>query len=429
MKSFLFALFVVMGLGVQALAQSNCLNQDRAKALAQNFVWQEESQPGILSPLLSSELLSLQALCNRNKIETTVLESLMYMDYLTFADTPRDQFDQGILQDPVFAFFKNKVRTIVFVRRGVRCEGAANFTNSNGNRTVRICPGTTGTSAYSLFTLLLHEARHQDVGQHDICTRGPYIGARMCDYSYQHKGSYAVTIEAAVKIARNYQVPESARLAARREAYETAVWQFNVLPFQMRKGIALIDDNNDVYFYDGKTLEKHRHLKGPNFAWVQDEALKNSAIKNTLYDAAFSQGKLCTLSKTQTASCIENEKIIGTIQSDLIQEGSKFGRIQFLQKNNSVEQRLVVLSPDSGQVLLFAKDFNPSNSAVEKKTNPINFKDALVFDKTSYGLTPDGSVLQFTYWGDPATPVSLLKGKRFQRMLGPIYSSKDLEGI
>jgi hypothetical protein len=425
-KHLLIFLMVILGFDFSAsAAQGSCLDQARVDAIWKDFTWLQKKE----SVLAFADKVDA---CDRSSNATKLIEAFILMQ--DWVSTPKkgDIFDQGILNEPYYEYFKARVRAIKLHDNQDTCGTAASFSTGTGTPTVTICPSLTTESNYKMLVALMHEARHADVGQHERCSSGFNFLETACDFSYESKGSYAVSAEVAVRISRDSSLPKVVREQARKQAIETFTVRFNRLSFEMRQGIVLYDLNDEVYFYDGKTLEKHLHLKSNSQAANIDGYLHGEAYqKISAVDYLQWNGMACSISKKLSALCINQGSYNQTLLSNLILPTSKLAWIHVHGADGRYNKRMAVIVSADQDLLLFPKTGNEAPlQTPETIKNPSNFKDALVFNSDlSYGLTERGLVQTFETWGAKAQTVPALKNMRFKRMLGPIYSSKVLDNL
>lgn len=124
--------------------------------------------------------------------------------------------------------------------------------------TMFVCKSLFGENYNSVDILetLAHEARHHQGYGHVTCwNEGNYGVEGACDESVYEKGSYAVTIEANIKMGVSAtNIHPALRENARNSALSRAEYNLNQQIAKEKKYVLLADLENQLYQFDGTTL-------------------------------------------------------------------------------------------------------------------------------------------------------------------------------
>ncbi|MCC6138779.1 MAG: hypothetical protein IT287_09110, partial [Bdellovibrionaceae bacterium] len=118
-----------------------------------------------------------------------------------------------------------------------------------GDGRVYLCPIFFESSLSSQASVLMHEVRHFDGFSHVTCTRGLDAGSSgACDNNILDKGSYAISVQTLVGLARSHQIAPSEKPVVESEAIFTAFNRFNVVPkVRVNQSVILSDTSGSVY--------------------------------------------------------------------------------------------------------------------------------------------------------------------------------------
>jgi hypothetical protein len=130
-----------------------------------------------------------------------------------------------------------------------------------GAGTVHICQLFFDVSVYAQASTLMHEVRHFEGFGHVTCSQGFESGvAGGCDKAITDKGSYAVTVQTLVGMARSTSTDPAEVDGLESEAVYSAFNKFNQVPqVKMTASLILSNTTNEVYRW---TLNKGIELLG-----------------------------------------------------------------------------------------------------------------------------------------------------------------------
>lgn len=102
---------------------------------------------------------------------------------------------------------------------------------------------------HSQTSIMMHEVRHFDGHSHVTCTRGSEQGNRgACDNNITGRGSYAISVQTLVGLARSEDVSRANQIKLESEAAYMVFNKFNVLPqVKMSDYVYLTNQDGEVY--------------------------------------------------------------------------------------------------------------------------------------------------------------------------------------
>lgn len=118
-----------------------------------------------------------------------------------------------------------------------------------GDGKVYLCPLFLESSISSQASVLMHEVRHFDGHGHVSCTRGADAGSRgACDQDILDKGSYSISVQTLVGLARSNLITKEEKPLIESEAVFTAFNRFNVVPkVRVKESVILSNRRGEVY--------------------------------------------------------------------------------------------------------------------------------------------------------------------------------------
>ncbi len=148
-----------------------------------------------------------------------------------------------------------------------------------GNGRIHLCQLFFEQNVSSQASTMMHEVRHFDGHRHVTCTQGNEIDTRgACDNEIVKRGSYAISVQTLVGMARAEGTAATTRPVLEAEAVYMAFNKFNIVPkIKMNNSIILSGGQSEVFSWtlDGD-LEKIADLPEPSI-------VLNSANNLTIY--------------------------------------------------------------------------------------------------------------------------------------------------
>ncbi len=243
-SSFSLILFTILT-SQPVYSAEECISKKDLTEIAENFV---QFQPYLneaeeycveqLTPDWLKVLQSLVALKNSAALEPDHDPE----DALTF---------KAITENDWWAYFVTRANKITIPPN---CpEGAAAYVMPMfeiGN--VNLCRPFFEASRFSQASIMMHEVRHFDGHSHVTCTRGMDKGNRGgCDPEIGQKGSYAITVQTLVALARSQEIEEADKLLLESEAIFTAFNRFNKVPdVRMKEMMILSSTTGEVFEWE-----------------------------------------------------------------------------------------------------------------------------------------------------------------------------------
>lgn len=124
---------------------------------------------------------------------------------------------------------------------------------------VNLCPLFFEQNITSQASVMMHEVRHFDGFSHVTCTHGSDAGsAGACDTDILDKGSYAITAQTLVAMARSNETTADEKPMVEAEAIFTMFNRFNVVPkTRVERAVILSNTSGEVYKWniEGDSLE------------------------------------------------------------------------------------------------------------------------------------------------------------------------------
>lgn len=189
----LAGLLCASGAGFQAnAADAGCISQTEMQEIAKHF-----NQ--------FADLASRGEYCPDGSKESHLLAGIMFMRKTAFAASmPKSSDDlfSGNFSTDWYDYFIGRINDFAIQESCPRGVGAYVYMFGN---TMYVCPMLLSDSFTALdrASVFMHEARHIDGYPHVTCSRGPRAGLNgACDDRISNGGSYAVSVETYVQIAK-----------------------------------------------------------------------------------------------------------------------------------------------------------------------------------------------------------------------------------
>ncbi len=147
-----------------------------------------------------------------------------------------------------WAYFTKRAQSFLIERR---CQQhySAYIDPIFGEGVIHLCPPFFNQSPATQASILMHEVRHFDGHQHVDCTQGNENGIRKaCDNNVSDKGSYAISLQTLVGLARSEQVSTKEKEVLEAEAMYIAFNKFNETPeVKMKASVILANSSGEVF--------------------------------------------------------------------------------------------------------------------------------------------------------------------------------------
>lgn len=260
-KLQILLLFVTLSFSLSVKSAENCLDKPKLKETFKEFLFYGSS--------------GAYNFCNEADLGTKVIRTLQFIKEVHFEQSGKGIFNQNILPERVYSYFKKRVQKIVLEDACPSPLWFAYVRPQAYDKTIHICPHFFNASVFERAGFLMHEARHFDGYDHVNCIRGQYkriANNIACDSSYAEKGSYAVSVEFNIKISQDVEMSPVLRNEARVKASLDLVGRFNILPGDLKDGAFLTDEKNMLSFFDGVSSKNISQLL-PNQVFVSNDYL------------------------------------------------------------------------------------------------------------------------------------------------------------
>lgn len=121
--------------------------------------------------------------------------------------------------------------------------------NGRDDGNIHLCKPFFEETVSSQASTMMHEVRHFDDQGHVLCTRGNESGIDgACDNSISQKGSYAISVQTLVGLARSNETQEEEKPLLEAEALYMAFNKFNAVPsVALKNSILLSNNSGEVY--------------------------------------------------------------------------------------------------------------------------------------------------------------------------------------
>jgi hypothetical protein len=271
-RHFFIALLLSFFTPTIAQASGRCISHEDLQIMAgtfsqlQRFVGnQTEYCPGDFNADWFKVAQSLDILLNIQPDEPDVSQD----DGLTYkAISEKDWWAYFTQRADTFSIERNCPQNVVaFVRPGW------------GNGRIHLCRPFFEQTPSDQASTMMHEVRHFDGHGHVTCTQGNEQGVRgACDNRINQRGSYAISVQTLVGMARAPSTPVTERPLLEAQAVYMAFNKFNQVPkVRLNNSILLSNEQAEIYSWtlDGD-IEKVGDLAKPAIVY-------NSANNLTIY--------------------------------------------------------------------------------------------------------------------------------------------------
>lgn len=212
--------------------------------------------------------------CDAASLVHKTVRSILFLQQLPrFAVAPGGVNSQVTIEGPA-NFFQKRISKIYI--ESAKHSGDAGACGGQGviafvkssQPEMYICPAFGSPFFTDLMSsaVLVHEARHTEGYEHDLCLHGPYAKNDLpygaCDSSFEAQGSYGIGAGYVLNVYQGTK-NEALRQEARANIVDDLITRFNKFPLEIQPGALLQKENGVVSFYDGKNhvLSQLKNLK------------------------------------------------------------------------------------------------------------------------------------------------------------------------
>ncbi len=261
MKTLSLLVLILIGLispaGAVVEWDNRCWSDDKIERVRSKF--ELEVKPGVAE----------YKKCDWNNAYYQTLAGLVLMDLMGELNETNDKYDQAIIGKNPFDYFSSRATKIVIESS---CHQALAYVRPQLSKsTVHVCPGIEDAGALYIGAIMVHEVRHFDDFDHVPCSGPHNRGVLACDSKYAEQGAYAVSTEFLVKVSRTPNLEPSIRKQARSKAITEFIQRFNSRPFDIEEGVALLNDRNKLYFYDGEKPVQVGSSPGKDYVMISSD--------------------------------------------------------------------------------------------------------------------------------------------------------------
>ncbi|MGH1468104.1 MAG: hypothetical protein ACRBBP_04370 [Bdellovibrionales bacterium] len=182
----------------------------------------------------------------------SIINSLVTLKNIQPNEPEADQADaftyKAITENNWWAYFTKRAKKFTIERN---CEEnvVAYVIPMWGDGNIHLCAPFFEETVSSQASTMMHEVRHFDGHGHTTCTRGNENGIRgACDEQITRKGSYAISVQTLVGLARSPQIEAEEKPLLEAEALYMAFNKFNTVPrLKLKNSIFLSNHQGEVY--------------------------------------------------------------------------------------------------------------------------------------------------------------------------------------
>lgn len=451
MKQLILFTLMVLSLSAAKASEKNqspCLDSKRAQRLMRDFKWSAARND-------HGEFVVKKDLCDQNGLFYKVLKALITMEDLPALSKSQDETNSEIFGEFPIKFFRQRVKEIVFDRSDSENCNVGNTIayTFTGESAIYICPILTGFSTTSIMGTLIHESRHVDGYEHQICEQGTRKGESVCDQSFEERGAYGVAAEFNVRLSRTSGVDPVMRAEARTNAVATLLDRFNQLPLGIKEGVFAQAQDRRLLFLADKTVSTVMNetpagimvLRYGLPSWFSAEEAQFTSFNLTNQfintDGALADEFRSTLSATQRFSikdiyygyfiCPLREGHLKCYsgESEIVLDlpGKALG---FLSFENSLGVQM-----ENGDIYVFPKDWESIKSYknisdLTRIQGQIPYRSYVWWKEGISFVLPEDGILRASKDADGlAHPIEAIQGLRFDRVVGPALWSKKLKEL
>ena len=422
-------------------ADTNCIADNDIKEISEDFVQFEkflsgkteycESDLGIKWYKIAQSLVTLK---NSSPSEPTIDAD----DAFTY---------QAISEKDWWAYFTKRADKFV-VQKSCRENVVAYVQPFFGAGTINLCDPFFEMPISSQASVMMHEVRHFDGHRHVTCTQGNENGSGgACDQKITGQGSYAISVQTLVGLARSKDTSAVEKPLVEAEATYMAFNKFNEVPkVKINYSMLLSNKVGKVYkWVIGQSAELMKTLASPAVmngsgrhltiypadssleAYRMDNALTARVANPGLYAKHYNsqsvqeRAKYKSISYQGTGGLLKGNSLTTLCNQTSLELGNKnldsvakFTRILTISNDSqSIEQESFLLT-ESGK--LYPYDCNSSrttavtigNSTMRMDVSLTDVKQTLSLGKDSFAIKADGTLVKMSYENKTFSEESLM---------------------
>lgn len=411
-------------------ANTSCISDNDLKEISEDFVQFEKFLSG-KSQYCESDLgmewykiaQSLVTLKNSSPDEPTIDSD----DAFTY---------QAIDEKDWWAYFTKRADTFI-VQKSCR-EGVVAYVQPFfGMGRINLCAPFFEMPISSQASVMMHEVRHFDGHRHVTCTQGNENGSDgACDEKITGKGSYAISVQTLVGLARSKDTLAAEKPLVEAEATYMAFNKFNSVPkVKINYSMLLSNKVGEVYSWViGKSADLMATLDSPAVmngsgrhltiyptdtnleAYRMDNALtakvENPGLYAKHYNAQSVQerAKFKSISYQGTGGLLKGNSLTTLCNQSTVELGNKkldsigqMKRILTLSKDSkSIEQESFLLSENGDLFPYECKSTRTTavtvgNSTMKVDSSLLDVKQTLSLGKDYFAIKEDGTLVRMSY--------------------------------
>lgn len=394
--------------------------------------------------------------CQPNNFPQKVQQALSFLQTFPPSAIRHDDFDRNFLGDSLYVFFESRIRTILLDTEdhSRTCRGSTvAYYGSSEKSKMHICPSLNAFSSLYVSSVLLHEARHFEGFPHEFCDRGYYFAEAACDPSVETGGSYAVEVEFFVRVSRATGFSESVRQEARAAALADLADHFLKAPLGGKSGPVLLGEDGMLSFFDGEKLEElARDIPRETIVSIRDLPVLYSKQDGSMIDmpihgrSSDTPGKFAQMLRALPEE--DRKNVVDIYYGDrpcilypdrlFCYSSSEAGKtvnlpegvhaVQFytLDPVTHLDERVFVLGDDgNGYQIPYSVDLALWTPARFVKYPWLAGLRGLNVSSSfgRLGLSMDGKIVTRDNGEKEWKPIPAFEGKRYSKILGPIFWS------
>jgi hypothetical protein len=259
-------MFLLMTLFSSVYAQSEqCISEKDFKEVAKNFTQ------------YNRYLSSKTQYCASDMDEQwfKVAQSLVLLKNST-PDEPALDIDDALTYKAItekdwWSYFTKRAQSFKVDKNCQEGVVAYVYGGGYGRGNINVCEMFFDISISSQASTMMHEVRHFDGHRHVTCRQGNEEGSRgACDTIISGRGSYAISVQTIVALARSKQTAPSEKGSLEAEAVYMAFNKFNEVPkVKLEDAMILSNDSGEVYrWVPGQNAKLIKTLKDPSIVTV-----------------------------------------------------------------------------------------------------------------------------------------------------------------
>lgn len=366
-----------------------------------------------------------------------IAKSLQLLKNITPNEPAIDQLDgftyKAISEKNWWSYFTNRARRFSVQSR---CqEGVVAYVRAFfGGGRIHLCPFFFEFNTSSQASVMMHEVRHFDGFAHTRCTQGNETGNfGGCDKKITDKGSYAISVQTLVGMARSNDIDDTEKAMVEAEAVYMAFNKFNTVPqLKINNSLLLSNGVGEIYEWDLKqTASFIKTLENPSKVYAsgnyvtiypEDRALdayRTNADLTTLVESSglfaetYNADSLSERDKYQSISYLGNggmlkdnhlivicDRRTGKLSNVNLDDRGQFTKIVSLSKNASGQEHQNYLISESGEMLSYecedigSTKVNFGNINKSLSTDLLDITQLLSSGDQNFAIRESGELIQ-----------------------------------